>query len=292
MGHTSTGNVPFKKYGGGHLELIKGIDVSRWQGEIDWQAVKNSGIRFAIAKITGADAGLYTDRMALKNVQGIRDAGLMAGGYHYAFFKNTGEALREAEYFKSAASGLGLDFVVLDIEYQNASGDLTDASLEFLDSVSSIARPLIYANPSFIKSHFNSRITRYPLWIAHYYVNEPSVPLWDDWYIWQQTDKGAVPGISGNVDIDVMKPEFFNWEDKMQNLILYYSEGDARAVQLLSSYLHAPAIMKGDELRQDVDGAVNLYEVGGDQKYQRSKLLSGSDWVDTYKAVLRFVGRL
>ena len=274
------------------MNLIKGIDVSRWQGEIDWQAVKNSGLNFVIAKITGADAGLYTDRNALKNVAGIKSAGLIVGGYHYAFFKNIDEASKEAEYFKSIAGNLGLQFVVMDLEYQNASGDLTDASLHFLESVASIGRPVVYANPSFIRSHFNIRITKYPLWIAHYNVSAPSVPLWDTWDIWQQTSTGAVSGISGNVDIDVMKPEFMNWRGNMENFILYNGEGDAKAVQLLSAYLHAPAIIKGDESQQDLDNTVNLYEVGGAKKYPKSIILSGSDWVETYKAVLKFCGRL
>lgn len=267
------------------MGLIKGIDVSCWQGEIDWQAVKNSGLNFVIVKITGADVGLYTDRNALKNVAGVKSIGLVVGGYHYAFFKNAKEALKEAEYFKSIATGLGLQFAVMDIEYPYAS-------LQFLDSIASIARPVVYANPSFIRSHFNTRITKYPLWIAHYGVPAPSVPLWDTWDIWQQTSSGAVPGISGNVDIDVMKPEFMNWRGNMENLILFNGEGDAKAVQLLSAYLHAPAIIKGYESQQDVDNTGNLYEVGGAKKYPRSTLLSGSDWVETYKAVLKFCGRL
>ncbi|KPU45545.1 N-acetylmuramoyl-L-alanine amidase LytC precursor [Oxobacter pfennigii] len=189
---------------------IKGIDVSRYQGDIDWKAVKDAGYEFAIIRISGVSSnGLFTDVNAIKNVNGAKAAGLVVGGYHYAYFKNAEEAQEEANYFVSIIKDMGLKYAVLDIEYPGAKGDLTQASLKFLDTVSSVAQPVLYSYPLFIDSHLTSKVTKYPLWIAHYGVSSPKVPVWPEWKIWQMTSQGSVPGIKGNVDINIMKPEFF-----------------------------------------------------------------------------------
>lgn len=190
-------------------QLVKGIDVSRYQGEIDWNAVKKAGYKFAFIKVTGVSNRLFTDLNALKNVEGAKDAGLAVGGYHFAGFKNIDEAVKEANYFKSVIKDMGLSYAVLDIEYTGAKGDLTQASIKFLDIISDVAQPVLYSYPVFIRSHFNSNITKHPLWLASYSASSPKAPIWPDWQIWQQTSKGSVPGIKGNVDINVMKPEFF-----------------------------------------------------------------------------------
>lgn len=219
--------------------MINGIDVSRWQGNIDWNAVKNSGITLAFIKATGADAGIYTDSKFTTNLTNAKAAGIKyLGAYHYAYFQNTSEALSEADYFKSMVSGWGLNWVALDIEYSTAIGDLTDASLAFLDSVSSVATPVIYSNPSFIRAHFNSNITKYPLWIANYGVSSPSVPLWTDWSIWQYSSTGSVNGISGNVDMDYMKDSFLNdGEANKVNAVVYKGDADCAYAILLGQKL-------------------------------------------------------
>lgn len=195
-------SVPLSQY-------VKGIDVSRYQGDIDWNAVKNAGYTFAIVKITGSNSnGLYTDAKALENVQEAKDAGLIVGGYHYAYFQDVDGAVREANYFKSVAANLGLSYVALDIEYKGVTGDMTSAALAFLDTVSDIAQPVLYSSPSYIRAHFNNGIIKYPLWIANYGVTSPSVPIWSNWMIWQEGSDGVVPGISVNVDLDYMKPDF------------------------------------------------------------------------------------
>jgi lysozyme len=269
------------------LDLLKGIDVSRWQGTIDWNAVKAAGYDFAFIKITGADSGLYTDRNALGNVAGAKNAGLVTGGYHYGYFKNTDDAKKEADYFKSVAANLGLSYVVLDIEYPGAAGDLTQASIAFLDSIASIAEPLLYANPSFISSHLNASIIKYPLWIANYGVDSPSVPLWPDWSVWQQRDNGNVSGIVGNVDIDVMKSDFLlGGENMLDELIIYNTFEDIGAARMKELQVQCPIISRESYNAKPIK-AKSYIVIGGTWKPSDgvSTLLSGADAVGTFKAV-------
>ena len=195
---------------------IKGIDVSEYQGTIDWNAVKNSGYKFAIVRISH---GSNVDANFEQNIEGAKNAGLKTGAYHYGTFENADSAHQEAQSFISninalKAKGLNLDYLVLDSE-NDTSADLTDASIKFLDEIKAAfpsTKIIFYANPYFIQTHYNSTIAaKYPiLWIANYNVSTPSTPLWNNWSIWQARNTGAVLGISGDVDIDFMKPEFFN----------------------------------------------------------------------------------
>lgn len=267
------------------LELLKGIDVSRWQGDIDWEAVKGSGIDFVIIKITGADNGLYTDRRAIFNVTNARNVGFTKiGGYHYAYYKNVNEANKEASYFKSIASELGLDFAVLDIEYKGATGDLTEASIAFLESISTIAQPVIYASPSFIKSHFNAAITEYPLWIAHYGVDAPATPLWSDWQIWQQRSNGSTSGITGDVDINVMKSDFLKGGNYVEIVVVPSGPADVGAALVLAKALRVKMVYRGDI--QENEKAI---QIGGGQEVQPGcQKIIGSDFLDTAEKVIQY----
>ncbi|GGE47534.1 hypothetical protein GCM10011391_27920 [Pullulanibacillus camelliae] len=180
---------------------LKGLDVSHWQGDIDWSAVKKAGYSFAFIKLTEGTS--YVDPNGVKNVQSAQKAGFMVGGYH--FFH--GDA-KESDHFRSVAKGLGLDYVILDSEDTSLEGDLTAASVSFLDAVADLGVAVFYSNPSYIHKHYNKAITKYPLWIAHYGVKNPELYLWEDWDAWQYDDKGKVPGISGNVDLNYMKESF------------------------------------------------------------------------------------
>src|SRR4051812_45665718 len=100
------------------MSFIKAIDVSTYQGNIDWKAVKASGIQIAIIKMGGADAGLYTDSKANQNYYGAKAAGLAVGCYYFA---GPGSAANQADHFVSLCSPLEKDDVlVLDWEIQAA----------------------------------------------------------------------------------------------------------------------------------------------------------------------------
>ncbi|WP_234117478.1 N-acetylmuramoyl-L-alanine amidase [Clostridium hydrogenum] len=182
----------------------KGVDISNWAGVVDINKVKNAGYSFVISKIT--EGTTYVDPYGKQNIANTKSNGLIAGAYHFARFTDKAGAIQEANFFKQNCPA-NVDFVVLDFE-QQCSGDMTDACLAFLDSVSSIAPAIIYCNPSYINSYLNSKITKYPLWIANYGVQSPKTPLWGTYAIWQYDENGQVPGINGAVDMDISGPAF------------------------------------------------------------------------------------
>lgn len=246
------------------MEYIKGIDVSRYQGNIDFAKVKFSGCDFVIIRISTAYEGCHLDSMALQNVKGAKDAGLIVAGYHYALFKDIYAAKKEAEYFKSIIKDMELAFVALDLEDNSLPGDLTDASLAFLDIVADVAQPLLYSSPSYIGQHLNSKITKYPLWLAHYGVQSPRLVLWPDWKIWQYSSTGTVPGISGKVDLNYMKADFLKKEgEEVDNLVIAYGDGDMPAATLKAYELNCGVILRECFEKNKTGNQAKAYHVVG-----------------------------
>lgn len=186
--------------------MINGIDVSDYQGQIDWPTVEKAGIAFAVAHFTeGTD---YTDPTFPANWAGMKAAGLVRGAYHYAYpQRNQAEA--EADWF---ATNIGPllepgDFVALDLE--EGTGDLSGWALPFLQRVESRLgfKPMLYSGPYFLAAHNctnNATIGQYGLWLADWGVQAPDMPAgWSVWAIWQSSAQGRVAGIQGAVDLDV-----------------------------------------------------------------------------------------
>jgi lysozyme len=194
-------------------QLIKGVDVSHHQNDraaIDWAKVVAAGYEFAMVKLT--EGSTFVDPCGVANVNDARSAGMKyVGGYHFAHFNSVDDAKIEAAHFNEVASGLNLDFVVLDIEHKEAQGDLSDAVSAFLDAVSANGKPVLYSYTAFIKAHLGgAKLVKYPLWIARYGVSDPgSNGAWGaNWSIWQHDSQAIVDGISGNCDVNVAKAEF------------------------------------------------------------------------------------
>jgi GH25 family lysozyme M1 (1,4-beta-N-acetylmuramidase) len=194
---------------------VEGIDVSHWQGAIDWAKVAGAGKRFAIIKATDSD-DFVDDRYAFNHAN-AKANGLWTGAYHFARpDSSAGDAVGEADWF---ASHIGLsagDLIpALDLEQ---SGGLSVSALQawvktFLDRATSRTgvRPMIYTSPNFWKNSMgDSRALADAgykiLWIAHWGVSAPTVPAqnWggNGWTFWQYTSDGSVAGISGRVDLD------------------------------------------------------------------------------------------
>ncbi|APM40110.1 GH25 family lysozyme [Clostridium kluyveri] len=195
--------------------MINGVDISNLNGLVNINLIKNQGNSFIIAKAT--EGSTFIDKYYNYNIEQAKDLELVAGAYHFARFQNKSKAIEEANFFKSIVLGAKPDFVVLDIE-QQVSGDITEVCLAFLDIISTVAPTLIYCNPSYIKAHLNSNITKYPLWIAHYEVNSPSIVLWKEYAIWQYTEKGEISGINGYLDLNYMSEAFYNSFDTNQSV--------------------------------------------------------------------------
>lgn len=181
---------------------IDGIDVSHWQGAIDWRAVRGGGVDFAFIKAT--EGATYADPEFARNWAGAGDAGVMRGAYHY--FRPNVDAAKQAENFLRVARIGPNDLpAVLDVETSDGvAGDaLLRAVRVWLDAVERATgkRPIVYTYPDFWNRYAAGSPGDYPLWIAAYSRAQPQLPIgWSSWTFWQYTSTGRVPGIDGDVD--------------------------------------------------------------------------------------------
>jgi len=182
--------------------MLEGVDVSHWQGSINWAVVKPH-ISFAILKCT--EGATYFDDTYVVNKQGCIDNGIPHGAYH--FFRTNVNPVTQADYFH-AHIGSNMNMLVCDVE-TNDGGDLKANLRAFVERFEDISgvRPWIYTAPAFWRAygiHDEQWCVYFPLWIANYCVSQPTVPPgWSFWDMWQYSDKGVVPGIPGNtVDLN------------------------------------------------------------------------------------------
>ena len=195
----------------------RGIDVSSYQGQIDWQAVAQSGVTFVIIRAGGRGYGngeLYEDSRAQLNYQGAKEAGLKVGTYFFSQAISTEEAVQEAEYLLELTQNWQLDMpVVYDWEYISPDArtglvdrqTLTDCMLSFCQRIEQAGhQSMVYFNPTQSRDLFHiEQITDYPFWLAMY-SDWMTYPYRID--MWQYTNEGQVPGIQGNVDINLYFP--------------------------------------------------------------------------------------
>ncbi len=196
----------------------KGIDVSHWQGDINWSAVAADGIDFAIMKAT--ESGNYTDPKFKTNRTNAQLAGVTIGMYHVASpSKSTDDARSEADRFlRIAKPGVGNVIPTLDIEISNVPAGMKPAVLEgwvraWLNRVTSKlgVRPMIYGSQHMFEELLGNSTWfadhGFPLWFAWPRKNLPS-PLpandWqgEGWTFWQWSWTGRIAGIDGDVDRD------------------------------------------------------------------------------------------
>ena len=195
---------------------IHGIDVSRYQGSINWNRLRNamierSPIRFIIIKST--EGGNHIDTNFRENFSNAKEAGFIRGAYH--FWSNNSTARRQAYYFLAMVHLEPGDLPpVLDIENkpQNISTEEFQQNiLTWLHIVEDKyhVKPIIYTYYKFKDLYLSdSRFDDYPYWIAHYYVDKMEYK--GDWKFWQHTDAGRLPGINGYVDLDIYNGSFYD----------------------------------------------------------------------------------
>ena len=191
----------------------KGIDISHWNGSIDFEKVKASGIDFVIIKAGGSDKGFYTDSMFKENYNKAIAAGLSVGAYYFAGknFRGIEAGITDARKFIKILDGLKFDYpVFLDIEAQENKykDSITDATVAFCEEMEKAGYFVgIYASDiSGFKDKLNhDRIKDYTHWVARY-GKEPEV--YKNYGIWQYSSKGSVPGICGSVDMDIAAVDY------------------------------------------------------------------------------------
>ncbi len=188
-------------------ELYNGIDVSQFQGEINFKQVKNSGID--IVYIRASEGTDYIDPYFKENYEEARKNGLKTGFYHYLTARTTEEAREEAEFFVSNIRGtqpdckLAMDFE----EFGNLSiNEINEISKVFLETVQKLSEKecIIYSDAYNATETFDDELARkYAIWVADYFTNEPANNgKWSTWVGFQYTDIGRINGINGNVDRD------------------------------------------------------------------------------------------
>ena len=193
--------------------MIKGLDVSRWQGGINFEQVKADGIEFVIVKAGGSDAGFYTDKNFIHNVKGAISAGLHVGAYYFVgkFCKSMTAGIADAERFYNIIKDYNLDYpVYIDFEAPdrtNKQGN-TEACIGFCRTMEQYGYYAgIYASDiSGFKDRLDvSQLTPFDKWVARYGSEPKFVPKWG---IWQASSKGNISGINGHVDIDYSRNDY------------------------------------------------------------------------------------
>ena len=184
-------------------ERVRGIDISNWQGDVAWEAVKGAGIGFAYLQAT---QGLnFIDPNFDENVKGIRAAGLPYGAYH--FFRPNDDAEKQAELFLRITKGkLGALPPMLDVEITAGlpAEKIGAGAKRWLEIVENAVgcTPLVYSYGSFWEKNLRVAVGDYPLWMAEY-AAKPRLPAGKErWTLWQYSQKGRVAGVNGPVDLD------------------------------------------------------------------------------------------
>ena len=194
----------------------RGVDVSHYQGEIDWQKVRDAGFTFAIIRIGGRGYGeegrLYEDESAQRNYEGAKAAGLKVGAYFFSQAITEIEAREEAHYALSLIEDWEMDLpLVFDWEYMGE--DARTAEMEEADKIRFTkafckvveyagVEPMVYVAP-WASVDYMLAVEQYPIWLV-LYSDQMTFKYHFDY--WQYSCTGKVPGIEGDVDINLYIP--------------------------------------------------------------------------------------
>lgn len=196
--------VPSLAFGPSSSIIYQGIDVSSWQGSIDFAQVRNAGIDIVYMK--SSEGRSYIDPYFERNYQNAKANGLKVGFYHYVTARTVEQAREQANFFASVISGkepdcrLAMDFESFGNLSVNQINEISKVFLETLQNATN-KEVLIYSNSYSARTIFSRDLAIYPLWVANYGVSEPGGnDKWATWVGWQYTSTGRVAGISGNVD--------------------------------------------------------------------------------------------
>lgn len=191
----------------------RGIDISEFQGEIDFEEVRRSGIEAVYIRV---GAGEYTDEYFAENYERAKAVGLKIGFYHYVTARSVDEGRRQARFFASLAAGREPDMrLAMDFEYFGSLSvsQINAISEAYLDELTALTRreAVIYSDLSNARNIFSRALAeKYPLWAAQYGADEPSANgKWREWVGFQYTDEGRVGGIYGNVDRNIFTEGIF-----------------------------------------------------------------------------------
>ena len=191
----------------------RGMDVSRYQGLVNWPAVAGAGIQFAMVRIGSSNGGAaYVDPYFQRNVQGAHDAGLKVGAYYFTYAKTRDQVNTELETFLMALASLRQAYTVfVDVGSNQLTGlgrqpltELVRYAMDILNQSGWL--PGYYTYTAFAQQYLDTQaLAAYPVWIADY---RSYVGYSGSYDLWQYSSTGQVAGVEGNVDLDYSYKNF------------------------------------------------------------------------------------
>ena len=249
-------------------QTYKGIDVSVYQGEIDFEKVKAAGIEVVYIR---AGYGMEEDERFRANAAAARKAGMNLGFYFFVKAENAAQAEEQGRYFAGLIKSVpytcrpAVDFE----EYGELSAEvLNEIALAFARTVEGETghTPIFYTNVSSVKTKWKEALTRYPLWIAEWGVSEPaSLGNWKEWAGFQYDNTGRVDGISADVDLDtfteevLLEAESGPFSDVLEGAWYYDAVLWAKEAGVIEGYADGKFYPKKDATRAEV--AAMLYRL-------------------------------
>lgn len=197
-----------------------GIDVSVWQGEIDFSKVKSDGVKAVY--IRAGEGANIVDRYFERNYEKVRAAGLKFGFYHYVTARSVSEAEEQADFFANLIQTKPYDMRAA-MDFENLSGlsakEAVSIAKAYMKRLNERLghKPAVYSDAYDAASVWKSSLKEYPLWIADYGASKPySIGGWDTWSGFQYSDKGDVKGVSGHVDMDKFRGDIFLTDEEKE----------------------------------------------------------------------------
>ena len=197
---------------------VHGVDVSRWQGNIDWQTLKSQGANFVYIKAT--DGGDHLDPMFSKNWRAAGRAGLKRGAYHFFYWCRT--AGEQADWFiRNVPRVEGALPPVIDVEWNGESSckrrpsraKVLEKMQVFMDKLEAHygQRPIIYTAPDFYRDNLRGAFLDYPFWLRAVARHPSKVYPGRKWVFWQYSGSGLSQGVRGRIDLNVFHGSESQW---------------------------------------------------------------------------------
>lgn len=187
-------------------KLFNGIDVSKWQGDINWNEVKASGVQFAMLRAGYGRFAGQADETFETNYKNAKAAGMYVGAYHYSYAKTADQAKEEARYCLSLLKGKVFDFpICYDVEDDSqkdlSKDEIADIVTAFCETLENAGYYVcVYMNLHWLNTKLREDIfEKYDIWLAHWVQQTAFARAYG---IWQYSSNGTVNGISGRVDLD------------------------------------------------------------------------------------------
>ena len=187
-----------------------GIDVSKWQGDIDFKKLKDAGVEFVIIRVgssTGINGENFVDSKFIQNIENANSVGIPVGVYFYSYANSMERAINDAKWIIDVIKDYKVDLpIAFDWEnwgsfnkYELSFFGLTNVAKKFMDTVKDAGyEAMLYSSKTYLENIWMS--VDYPVWLAHYTKNTNYT---GDYSYWQMCSNGRVDGIDGDVDIDI-----------------------------------------------------------------------------------------